>query len=236
MKREIKFIEKLMYWFSKPVVGTYTGTMLKMDVLRHEKFPEGAKIIAANHPTTTDPFFVAAMVRSQAFIMINDLLFQVPILGEYLRRSGHIPVRKGEGQAAIDEALEHLRAGHTVMIFPEGLLSPGMGEFRQARTGVARLALASGAPVIPVGIQLQWSRIWSARSTVRGAEHTGRWYLRGPYNITVGKPLRFRGDVEDRTRVRKVADTVMHHIIELARQSEIRLTRQPGMNGTLESV
>ncbi len=86
---------KLLYLASRPVVGTYAGTMLKMDVRRHEVFPAGAKIIAANHPTTTDPFFIAAMVRQQAYILINELLFQVPILGEYLRRSGHIPVQIG---------------------------------------------------------------------------------------------------------------------------------------------
>ena len=92
--------DKLMYYASCPVVLSYAGTMLKTDVCKHAQFPGGAKIFAANHPTTTDPFFVAAMVREQSFILINDLLFQVPILGEYLRRSRHIPVKVGSGPAA----------------------------------------------------------------------------------------------------------------------------------------
>ena len=103
--------QKLLYWLSKPIVLSYTGTALKMNVQRQEPLPAGAKIIAANHPSTTDPFFVASMLRMQSFILINNLLFQVPFLGEYLRRSGHIPVIAGGGQKAIDEALRHLALG-----------------------------------------------------------------------------------------------------------------------------
>lgn len=220
--------EKMLYWASKPVLLSYIKTMLKMDVHMHESFPEGGKIIAANHPSTTDPFFVAAMLRKQSFILINNLLFQVPVLGEYLRRSGHIPVKAGEGQAAVDKALEHLAAGHTVLIFPEGALSPAEGGFHPARTGVARLAMASGAPVIPVGVHLQRDLCSVIRSTVRGQVEYGRWYWHGPYHLTVGRPLHFSGDVEDRPLVRRVADTVMHHIVELSRESELRLRRLPG--------
>ena len=229
--------DKIMYYASRPVVLSYTGTMLKTDVRKHAQFPQGAKIIAANHPTTTDPFFVAAMLRQQSFIMINDLLFQVPILGEYLRRSRHIPVKVGCGQAAIDTALELLACGQTVIIFPEGALSPEDGGFHPARTGVARLALASGAPVVPVGIHLQWNRIHTIRSIVRGQVEYGRWYLRGPYNVTFGQSLHFQGDAEDRQRVRLVADGIMHHIVELAHESKQRMNRAPGaLPGTITAA
>jgi 1-acyl-sn-glycerol-3-phosphate acyltransferase len=221
------FIDRLMYWVSKPVIISYAGTMLKLDVQMEMPLPKGAKIIAANHPSTTDPFFVARMVGHQSFILINEVLFKVPLLGEYLRRSGHIPVEAGKGPAAIEAALELLRQGKTVMIFPEGDLSPEEGGFQQPRTGVARLALASGAPVIPVGIHLLRERIHSVRSTVAGVAHIGRWYIRGPYNMTVGQPLLFQGDVEDRPLVRSVASTVMHHIIEMTRLSELRMTQRP---------
>jgi 1-acyl-sn-glycerol-3-phosphate acyltransferase len=220
--------DKLMYWASKPLVGTYTGTMLKMDVQMHEKLHPGAKIIAANHPSTSDPFFVAAMLRQQVFILIKDLLFKVPGLGEYLRRSGHIPVQVGNGQAAIQTALEHLRAGHTILIFPEGEISPLEGGFHKARTGVARLALLSGAPVIPVGIHLSRTRLHSIASKVDGIVEYGYWYIRGPYNITVGTPRRYTGDVENWQHVRDVAGQVMHQIIEMARESENRFNQSSG--------
>lgn len=228
--------EKILYWFSRPLVGTYTGTMLKMDVRKHQPFPKGAKIIAVNHPTTTDPFFVASMVKEQSFILINNLVFQVPVLGEYLHHAGHIPVICGRGQEAMDAAVGHLKSGHTIIIFPEGDLSPVEGGFQPARTGVARLALLSGAPVIPVGIHLQRDRIHLTRSNVRGQLSDSRFYLRGPYNITTGFPLYFNGNVEDRSYVRIVADSVMHRIIELAHESEIRMNRAPGLNSAMEPL
>jgi 1-acyl-sn-glycerol-3-phosphate acyltransferase len=222
------FSEKMLYSASKPIIGTYVDAMLKMDIQMDMQFPKGAKIIAANHPSSSDPFFVAAMLRQQAFILINELLFQVPFFGEYLRRSGHIPVGAGNGQAAIQAALEHLEAGHTIMIFPEGGLSPFDGGFLKAHTGVARLALMSGVPVFPVGIHLQRERTHSIRSIIHGQEEYGRWYLRGPYNMTVGKPLHFTGDVEDRPFVCTVAENVMRHIISLVSESEKRLNQSPG--------
>lgn len=220
--------KRLIYFCSKPVVISYTGTMLRMDVRKHNPLPPGPKIIAANHPSTTDPFFVAAMLRQQSFILIKDLLFQVPVLGAYLKRAGHISVEAGKGQEAIDAAVALLRKGHTVVIFPEGIISPLEGGFHEARTGVARIALESGAPVIPVGIHLERSRLRSIRSTVKGVVEYGHWYPRGPYNITTGSPLHFRGSPDDRQQVRAVADSVMHHIIELAHESKERMDRASG--------
>ena len=81
------------------------------------------------------------------------------VLGRYLRAAGHIPVITGNGRAAFEEAKRLLGAGQTVTIFPEGSISPLEGGFYPARTGVARLALSTGAPVIPVGIHLDRERI-----------------------------------------------------------------------------
>lgn len=218
-------ISKMLYWFSRPVVRTYTGAMLQMNVMLHEKLPRGPKIIAANHPSTTDPFFVAAMTRQQVYIMINDLLFQVPFLGTYLRRSGHIPVKSGNGSLKV--ALERLAEGKTIIIFPEGNLSPIEGGFLAPRSGVARLALASGAPVIPVGIHLNRSLIRPIRSTVKGQVEYGYWYLSGPYHMTAGYPLYLKGDPENRPYVKNVAENIMHHIIEMVHQSEQRMNQGP---------
>jgi len=220
-------ISKVLYFFSKPVVKSYMAAMLRTNVFRHGQMPEGAKIIAANHPSTTDPFFVASLARQQVYILINNVLFQVPILGTYLHKSGHIPVIAGNGQAAMRAALELLAEGKTVVIFPEGDLSPIEGGFLPPRTGVARLALLSGAPVIPVGIHLERERLHTIRSIVKGRVEYGRWYIRGKYNMTVGQPLYFRGDPEDRPYVRAVAERVMQHITEMARQSENRMHQGP---------
>jgi len=220
-------IEELMYQISRPIVKSYTGSMLKMDVKWHEPLPKGAKIIVANHPTTTDPFFVATLASHQVFILINELLFKVPVLGEYLRRSGHIPVVAGNGKAAMDEALDRLRNGDTIVIFPEGALSPAEGGFCEPRTGAARLAIMSGVPVIPVGIHLPLERVKFIKSMVEGKVEIGRWYINGPYNMTIGRPLVFRGNVENHAYTRQVSKAIMHHIIEMAHQSRGRMHQGP---------
>lgn len=221
-------LNTLLYWLSRPLVLSYTRLMLQMNAHFHHPLPEGPKIIAANHPSTTDPFFVAAMLRQQSFILIKDVLFQVPVFGRYLRASGHIPVIAGAGQSALDEAAQRLREGKTVVIFPEGVISPA-GGFNPARSGVGRLALESGAPVIPVGIHLDRQLLHTIQSTVRGQVEYGAWYFSGPYQLTIGRPVQFSGDPQDRPLVRAVSEQVMHQIMDLAHQSELRMNRSSGM-------
>lgn len=223
----LNMLEQVLYRLSRPVVKTYSGTMLDMNVKWHEPMPKGPKIITPNHPSTTDPFFVASLVSHQVYILINEKLFKVPVLGKYLRRSGHIPVVAGNGKVAMEEAVQRLAQGDTIVIFPEGDLSPVNGGFCDPRTGAARLALMSGAPVIPIGIHLLRERIHSIISHIEGQEEEGRWYFRGPYNMTVGRPLYFRGDVEDRQYVRQVSKAIMSHIMELAHQSGDRMQQGP---------
>jgi 1-acyl-sn-glycerol-3-phosphate acyltransferase len=124
-----------------------------------------------------------------------------------------------------------------VIIFPEGSISPLSGGFHPARSGVARIALASGAPVIPVGIYLDRNRIRSIHTQGKGNDEVGYWYLRGPYNMTVGSPEAYKGDCNDWTRVREVSSRVMRRIMDLAYESQDRYIERPGIfNGTLETV
>lgn len=229
--------EKALYGISKPVIGTYTSAMLKMDVQSYSPLPRGAKIIAANHPSTTDPFFVAWVMRQQSFILIKDTLFKVPVLGNYLRSSGHIEVKAGSGQEAVDAAVEHLKRGHNIIIFPEGEISPLSGGFHPARSGVGRIALASGAPVIPVGVYLDRSLIHSIHTNVQGKDEVGHWYLRGPYNVTIGSPETYAGDCNDWERVREVSARVMRRIMDLAYEGQDRHYDRLGIpNGIFESI
>lgn len=226
---------KILYSASVPIIKAFSGTMLNMDVDQKLTLPEGAKIIAPNHPSMIDPFIMASLLGQRSYILITDVMFHVPIMGAYLRRLGHIPVVLGRGQYAIDCALEHLQEGHTVMIFPEGANSPRNGGFIKERTGVARLAIASGAPVIPTGIFLQRDRLQTLKSVVSGKTQYSYWYLRGPYAITMGAPMIFGGDVEDRDHVKDIAHQVMLKIMCLAAESQQRWYRNnPPLTGQLE--
>lgn len=229
--------EKALYGISKPLIGSYAGAMLKMDVHKYAPFPEGAKIIAANHPSTTDPFFVAWAVKKQSYILIKDTLFKVPLLGEYLRRSGHIEVKEGNGKQTVEAAVNHLKQGHTIIIFPEGEISPLAGGFHPARSGVGRIALESGAPVIPVGVYLDRSLIHSIHTRVEGKDEVGQWYLHGPYNLTIGTPETYQGDSDDWERVREVSSRVMRRIMDLTYEGQNRYYDRMGLfNKAFESI
>lgn len=217
------FFGQILYLFALSILFIYTRVMFRMNVEKRAPVPAGARIFAANHPSTTDPFLVAGMVRRRSYILIIGHLFQVPVIGMILRKMGHIPVVTGSGQVAFDRALKLLQQGKTVIIFPEGALSPSEGGFQQARTGVARLALASGAPVIPVGIHLADKRFQHIPFNWKGKRVLGKWYLRGPYFMTTGEPLTYHGDENDRMLVRNVANKIMRNIIDLAQQSRLRM-------------
>ena len=177
----------------------------------------------ANHPTTSDPFLVAYVAHEPVRILIMSRVFDIPLFGTYLHKSGHIPVVDGNGRQAFDAAEAHLRNGGTLVIFPEGNLSPIEGGFKPPRSGAARLALLTGVPVIPMGISLSPRGIWNLKSDIKDTAVSIRWAKHGPYGVTVGHPLRFEGDVEDRDYVREVASRMMQHVMDLAQESRERL-------------
>jgi 1-acyl-sn-glycerol-3-phosphate acyltransferase len=216
-------LDRILYWLGYPIVALYARIMLRMNILRHTTLPVGPKIIVANHPSTTDPFLILTLVRERVSILIHDTLFKVPVFGQYLRRAGHVRVVPGNGRAALDEAQRLIQAGRTVAIFPEGDISPLGGGFHRPRTGAARLALSTGAPIIPIGIHLRHDHIRIIKTQVDGKTEIGTWYLRGPYAITIGQPMYFEGDVEDRPHVRSASESIMQSIIGLSLQSAYRV-------------
>jgi 1-acyl-sn-glycerol-3-phosphate acyltransferase len=149
----------------------------------------------------------------------------VPLFGRYLHMAGHVPVVNGNGRQAFEAAKRLLGTGQSIAIFPEGAVSPLEGGLHRPRTGAARLALSTGAPIVPVGIHLQRERVHVVESRYSGISAAGTWYLRGPYSMTVGKPMTFVGDVEDRAYVQTVSERIIRRIARLAQQSACRINR-----------
>jgi 1-acyl-sn-glycerol-3-phosphate acyltransferase len=140
--------------FLKSIGWPFFRVLFAIEYHGLENVPErGAAIIAGNHPSYLDPAFVALPVRRQVRFMAWDALFKVPLLGQLIRALGAFPVdiRKGKGESAFREALRVLNDGDVLGIFPEGQRSE-QGPIGEMRTGVARLAIESGAPIIPVTI------------------------------------------------------------------------------------
>lgn len=211
------------YHLGRSLLAEYARWILKADIRQALPLPAGPKILVANHPSTTDPAWVSVLVSEQTTILIKEILFKVPLFGKSLRLSGHIPVIPGQGRCALDQAAELIRSGRTVIVFPEGEISPREGGFQKAHTGAARLALATGAPVIPVGIGLDPRHLRVIPAKIDGILDVGYWYLHGPYAMTVGAPLWFAGDAEDRGQVHTALEEILEHITSLSHESAIRV-------------
>ncbi|MGC4807815.1 lysophospholipid acyltransferase family protein [Micromonospora sp. DT233] len=119
----------------------------------------GPLILAANHLSPFDPVVLAAACRARGVVprfMATGGLFRAPVLGAVMRHAGHIRVDRGSAAVhrSLDDAAQAVTQGSVVLVYPEGRigLDPGLWPER-GKTGVARLALACGAVVVPVA---QW--------------------------------------------------------------------------------
>jgi 1-acyl-sn-glycerol-3-phosphate acyltransferase len=197
-------------WFElgRTIVSLYASLFLHLDIHYKTILPSGPKILVANHPSTIDPILLTLVVPEQTCILITERLFKVPIVGRSLRLTGHIEVLLENGRLALEEGLRFLARGRTLGVFPEGIISPAEGGCARHHTGAARLALQSGAPVIPVGIALESRRLWRRETTVRDLTDIAAWYFSGPYAVTVGEPVTFTGNIEDRECVHAVTDQI----------------------------
>jgi 1-acyl-sn-glycerol-3-phosphate acyltransferase len=126
----------------------------------------GGVIIAANHQTYLDPFWLGAPVPLHARFLAWDKVFDWPVAGTLMRLLGAWPlqVRTKEGdpkgdRRAIRRSLEWLRGGGALVIFPEGGRADSDGKIQEFQVGAARLALEAGVPVLPITIR-GGNRIW----------------------------------------------------------------------------
>lgn len=144
----------LLINFLKPLGWAVLRILFSVEYQGVENIPEsGPVIIAGNHPSYLDPVLIGLPVKRKIRFMAWDALFRVPVLGRIISALGAFPVdiRKGHGESAYRQALTILESGQALGIFPEGQRSEG-GPMGELRTGVARLAIETGAPIIPATI------------------------------------------------------------------------------------
>lgn len=219
----MKNTKRILYGIGSKLVKLYSKVMFNMDVARRFNIPKGAKILVANHPTTIDPFILTSISNGQAAVLVKDILFDVPIFGKYLHMAGHIPVSKDSGKVAFEKALEKLKKGITVIVFIEGDLSEFLNKIKKPKTGAVRLALLSGKPIVPIGISIKEKNVRWIKSMIKGVQEWGKWYFKGPYALSIGKPIHFRGDIEDRNKVKHMSSWLGRKISGLAKESSNRL-------------
>ena len=144
----------LVYWLVRAVLQPFFHIYFRLSRIGREHVPaEGPVIIAANHRSFLDPFVIATMVRRPMYSVAKQEIFAYhPALAWILGALGAFPVARGAGDGQmIDTAKAILARGDIVLMFPEGTrIRPG--SLGQPKRGVGRLALESGAPVVPVAV------------------------------------------------------------------------------------
>ena len=169
---------------------------LRISVTGSENVPaEGGALLASNHTNYYDFILgqIPAHLRGKRLtrFMAKKEIFDVPVVGALMRAMHHVSVDRSAGRGSIEAAVEHLKAGELVGIYPEATISRSF-ELKEFKTGAVRIAAAAGVPVVPM---VTWGgqRIW----TKDLPKNLGR--SRIPVVIRVGEPMDPTGDPEEAT-------------------------------------
>ncbi|GIF48525.1 1-acyl-sn-glycerol-3-phosphate acyltransferase [Asanoa ferruginea] len=222
----------MLYWLLKYVIlGPWLRLVFRPVVEGRDNVPAtGAAIIASNHLSFSDSIFMPLMVRRKVTFVAKAEYFTGKGIKGWLVKmffvgTGTIPVDRAGGraaQAALDTQLRVLRAGNLAGIYPEGTRSPD-GRLYRGKTGVARLALLSGAPVVPV-VMLNADEIQPPGKVIPKIKRV---------RIRFGEPIdfsRYAGMSGDRFVERAVTDEIMYELMELSGREYVDIYAQKAKN------
>jgi 1-acyl-sn-glycerol-3-phosphate acyltransferase len=181
----------------------------------------GPVIIAGNHVSVADEVFTPLAARRQVFYLAKAEYFTAPglkgrAMAVFFGGIGQVPVDRNATRAAaasVELCVQLLAQGKAFGIYPEGTRSPD-GRLYKFRTGVARIALRTGAPVVPVGL------VGTDRVQPPG---TRRWRI-APVQVNFGVPLDFSGreaDERSSRALRAITEQIREAVQELSQQEYV---------------
>jgi 1-acyl-sn-glycerol-3-phosphate acyltransferase len=207
----------VLYWLMKLVLlGPWLRLIFRPVAEGLEHVPRrGPAIIASNHVSFSDSIFMPLVVRRKVtFVAKSEYFTGTGVKGFLIRMfftaAGTIPIDRSGGQAAqaaIDTGMRVLRAGKLFGIYPEGTRSPD-GRLYRGKTGVARMALTAGVPVVPVAM-LNADKI-QPPGRVRPKVMRARMRFGPPLDFS-----RYAGMAGDRLAERQVTDEIMYELMVL---------------------
>jgi 1-acyl-sn-glycerol-3-phosphate acyltransferase len=175
-------------------------------------------IIASNHLSFSDSIFMPLVVPRKVTFMAKSEYFTSPGLKGFIKKLtfqalGQVPVDRSGGrrsEAAIRTGLNLLEVGQCIGIYPEGTRSPD-GKLYKGRTGIARMAIDSGAPIVPVAM-FNTAEIQPTGQIVPKVRRV---------EMVFGEPMYFQGDSSDLAHLRKVTDEIMQGIQKISGQEYV---------------
>ena len=172
-------VHRPVYWTIRAFLQPALMLYFRVRRTGREHIPSGKVILAANHRSFLDPFVIGLCVRRPIYFVAKRELFENRLIAWVLNCLGAFPIRRGESdEESVQTALALLDRGEAVVIFPEGTRRRS-GPLKEPKRGVGRLALESGAPVVPVA--------------VAGTERARRGWRIRPVRVTIrcGRPLAY---------------------------------------------
>ena len=213
----------MLYWILKRVVlGPLVLLLFRPRVEGAEHVPaEGGAILASNHLSFSDSIFLPAVLKRRiTFPAKIEYFTQAGVVGyakrTFMKGTGQIPIDRSGGSAsaaAIDAGLQVLAEGGLFGIYPEGTRSPD-GRLYKGKTGVARMALAAGCPIIPVAM-IDTDRAQPTGQKVPNITQVG---------VRFGEPIdlsAYAGLEHDRRALRAITDEVMYSLMRLSGQEYV---------------
>lgn len=206
------------WWLGVAVVGALAHVCFRLRFAGSSHIPKsGPTIVAANHVSALDgPVLALATVTGSRRIvrfLVAAEFFRHRWVGPVMRLYRQIPLLRGAGdKGALDEAAATIRAGALAGVFPEGRVNPG-SELQRVRTGLARIALSTGATVVPAGI-------WGTQRRWPQPGLTFRRPLRPRIAVVFGDPIEAIGDPENADDIRRFTYAIgaaMERQVEKAR-------------------
>ena len=170
----------------------------------------GGVLIAANHASYLDIPLLGGGMRRRAWYLGRNDLFPIPVLNSILQALGWIPVRLGRlDREAFGRAINLIRAGHVVVIFPEGGRSQD-GHLRPPKAGIGVIVSQTGCPVVPAYL----------KGTFEVLPMGARWPRLHQVTVRFGAPIQFEtGKQKERAETKQfyqhVSRTVIEHIAAL---------------------
>ncbi|WP_236238865.1 1-acyl-sn-glycerol-3-phosphate acyltransferase [Streptomyces sp. CC228A] len=202
----------------RPVIGAaltmFKALDLKIDVQGSENIPrKGGAVLVSNHIGYLDFIFAGLAARPQKRLvrfMAKESVFRNKVSGPLMRAMKHIPVDRAQGEAAYRHALDALRSGEIIGVFPEATISQSF-TLKGFKSGAARLAQEAGVPLVPVAL---WGtqRLW----TKGRPRNLKRSHI--PVTIRVGEPVEAPADQYAGAITRRLRERVQE-LLETAQRA-----------------